>query len=275
MREITFVDRLFFGIIAVAALFVSYLGFFDPARMDESFTWAFLPPLHARFVASLYLFGGVYLGGCLVARYRSQVKPAPIAVVIFTTLLLLITLLNPKAFDYDLVPPWVWTLSYVVYPLWGIVLVWTSRSRAGTRVPGAPMPAWARVFLLVQAAVFLVAGIALLIAPRVMVDLWPWPIDKGLAQFYGGPFLAYAYCSWAYARKETWTEVATIVPGMFAFTTATVVVSIKHRDLFSASDVSSWVWFTVFGGATVFLLIMCASLILSRASRRPAVAPAT
>ena len=263
-HEITLVDRLFFGIIAVAALFVAYLGFFEPARMDASFTWALLPPLHARFVGALYLFGGVYLGGCLLARYRSQVEPAPAAVVIFTTLLLLITLLNPKAFDYDLVPPWVWTLSYVVYPLWGIALIWAGRSRERTTAPGAVMPGWAPTFLVVQAVLFGVTGLALLVAPGVMVDLWPWPITKGLAQFYGGPFLAYAYCSWAYSRKKTWTEVATIVPGMFAFSVATVVISLVHRELFSASDVSAWAWFTIFFGAAAGLLGMLTSMILSR-----------
>ncbi len=57
-------ERAYLGTITVAALFVAYLGFVAPKRMDKSFTWAALPPLHARFVASLYLFGTVYLGAC-------------------------------------------------------------------------------------------------------------------------------------------------------------------------------------------------------------------
>ncbi|MGZ8763419.1 MAG: hypothetical protein ACXW2Y_08860 [Acidimicrobiia bacterium] len=260
-RGVTVWERIYFGVIALAALFVAYLGFFEPAEMDADFTWAFLPPLHARFVASLYLFGGVYMAGCLFARYRAQVQPGPIAVVIFTSLLLLITLLNPKAFDYDLAPPWVWTMSYVIYPILGIILAWFTRGPAST--PGVALPRWAQTFLVVQAVVFAIAGVALLTAPGMMVDLWPWPITKGLAQFYGGPFVAYAYCSWAYSRRETWTEVKTIVPAMFAFTFATVVVSLVHRELFSASDLSTWVWFAVFGGATVVLMAMGASMIMA------------
>jgi len=259
-------ERLYFGVIALAALFVGYLGFFEPAEMDADFTWAFLPPLHARFVASLYLFGGVYMAGCLFGRFRAQVQPGPIAVVIFTTLLLVITLLNPEAFDYDLVPPWVWTMSYVIYPILGIILAWCTRGPAAA--PGSPLARWARTFLLVQAAVFAVAGVALLTAPGVMVDLWPWPITAGLAQFYGGPFIAYAYCSWAYSRRATWTEVIAIVPGMLAFTVATVVVPVVHRELFSASDLSTWVWFVVFGGAAVALAAMVVSMVTAGRSDR-------
>jgi hypothetical protein len=89
-----------------------------------------------------------------------------------------------------------------------------------------------------------------------MVDAWPWPITNGLAQFYGGPFIAYAFCSWAYSRRAVWIEIAAIVPAMLAFTAGTLIVSWVHAELFSAGDVSDWVWFLGFGAATVVLAAM-------------------
>ena len=256
MHEIRWEERLYFGVITLAALFVSWLGFFQPARMDESFTWASLPPLHARFVGALYLFGGVYLLGCTVARYLAQVRPAPVAVVLFTSLLLLVTVLNPDAFDYDLGPVQVWTASYVVYPLLGLVVIARMRGRRGS-VPGGPaMPAWGRTLLLAQAAVFGVVGALLLVARETMVDVWPWPIDVGLAQFYGGPFLAYAFVSWSYGRSRTLVEAAPALAGMLAFTAATVVASVVHDELFSAGEPEDWVWFGVFGGLSLALLVL-------------------
>ena len=256
MREVTWWERLYFAVITVAALFVSWLGFFAPGRMDESFTWASLPPLHARFVGSLYLFGGVYLLACTVARYLAQVRPAPVAVVLFTSLLLLITLLNPDAFDYDLGPVQIWTGSYLVYPLLGLLVLAGMHGRRGAKPSGPPLPAWAGRVLLLQAVVFGVAGLALLVARDTMVELWPWPITPGLAQFYGGPFIAYAWCSWAYSRSATWTEAGTVVPGMLAFTAATLVSSLIHDELFSAGDVEDWAWFGTFGLLTVVLAAM-------------------
>jgi hypothetical protein len=179
---------------------------------------------------------------------------------LFTSLLLLVTLLNLEAFDFDLGPPWVWTVSYVVYPVLAFGLAWRHRT-TGPPVDGQPLDGWARTALLVQAGVFGVLGLGLLVAREVLVDVWPWPISNGVAQFYGGPFLAYAYCSWAYARKRTWTEVAPVVPAMLVFTGGTVVVSLIHAELFSAGDIADWLWFGGFATAAAVLAAMAVRLV--------------
>jgi hypothetical protein len=250
--------RVFFGVIAVAALFVAFLGLLRPERLDRSFTWAILPPLHARFVGTLYLFGGVYMIGCILARRWSQVSPALPAIGLFTSLLLLVTLLNLDAFDFDLAPVWVWTLSYVVYPTIAFAVAWTLRHRTDPSPGGRPLPRWATAFLMAQAGVFAVLGVVLLVARDVAVDIWPWTISPGLAQFYGGPFLAYAFCSWQYARRRSWAGLAPIAPAMLVFAAGTVIVSLMHRELFSASDVTTWAWFGGFGAAAAVLLVMTA-----------------
>ena len=141
-------ERLYLGTITLAALFIAYLGFLAPKRMDESFTWAALPPLHARFVASLYLFGGVYLGACTLARRRAANGPVYGGITAFTGLLLFVTLLNLKAFDFDLAPVWVWTVSYIVYPILAIALavtVWRRGGFADQEDPSDRMiPRWGR-----------------------------------------------------------------------------------------------------------------------------------
>ena len=163
-------------------------------RLDTSFTWAELPPLHARFVGVSYLFGGVYMIGCLLATHRSQVSPALPAIGIFTSLLLLVTLLEPRGVRLrprsgvgldgartSCYPVLAFTLGLGV-PTAGAARSTGARARAvGRAVP----PGRRRV-------VFGVLGVGLLTVRETMVDVWPWPITTGLAQFYGGPFLAYA-----------------------------------------------------------------------------------
>lgn len=267
MNEISAPQRLFFGVIAANALFVAYLGLVVPRTMDRSFTWVALPPLHARFVGVLYLFGGVYMIGCILARRWSQVSPALPAIGIFTSLLLLVTLLNLDAFDFDLTPVWVWTLSYIVYPAIAFTLAWTAPRRRTPVGAGPALAAWAPVFLRVQAGVFAILGLLLLVARGAMVDVWPWKITPGLAQFYGGPFLAYAFCSWQYSRRRTWAELSAIAPAMLVFTAGTVAVSLVHRELFSTSDLSTWVWFVGFGAAAAASLAMSARAVPAGGSR--------
>lgn len=260
MHESSVPERVLLAVVCANALFVAYLGMLVPERMDRSFTWALVPPLHARFVGVSYLFGGVYLIGCLLARHRSQVSPAMPAIAIFTGGLLLVTLLNLEAFDFDLLPVWVWTVSYVVYPVLALGFAWVYRHRDGP-VDGPPLDRWVPAFLQVQAAVFGVIGLGLLVARETMVDLWPWPISNGLAQFYGGPFLAYAFGSWAYSRRRTWPEIWPLVPAMLCFTAGTLIVSSIHDELFSADDAAAWVWFGGFGVATLAVSTMAARLV--------------
>ena len=258
--QIPAAQRLFFAVIALAALFVAYLGIVTPAEMDRSFTWAVLPPLHAGFVGMLYLFGGVFMVGCILARRRAQVSAALPAIAMFTSLLLLATVLNSEAFDFDLAPVWVWTLSYTIYPAIALLLIWRARAQhpAAADTGAATLPTWARTFLCAQSVAFALVGLTLLILPSAMVDAWPWPISAGLAQFYGGPFLAYAACSWVYSRAGAWADLAAIVPAMLVFTSGTIVVSLQHSELFSSSDLAAWVWFGSFGAAALALLVMSA-----------------
>ncbi len=257
VREIPAAQRVFFVVIAVAALFVAYLGLVTPTKMDQSFTWAVLPPLHAGFVGMLYLFGGVYMVGCVLARRRAQVSAALPAIALFTSLLLLATILNSEAFDFDLAPVWVWTLSYTIYPAIALALLVRARRAVATETGGAAtLSAWTHAFLRVQAIAFALLGGLLLVVPSAAADIWPWPISAGLAQFYGGPFLAYAACSWHYARKTGWADVSAIAPAMLVFTSGTIAVSLVHRDLFSSSDPAAWVWFGGFAAAAALLLVM-------------------
>lgn len=185
--------------------------------------------------------------GCILARRWSQVSPARPAIGIFTSLLLLVILLNLDAFDFDLTPVWVWTRSYIVYPAIAFTLAWTARRRrapvvgspqgAGGRVrhPRAPPP---------PRRPRRVGG------ARLGVEDHPRP-----GPVLRRPFLAYAFCSWQYSRRRTWAELSAITPAMLVFTAGTVAVSLVHRELFSTSDLSTWVWFAGFGAAAASLVM--------------------
>ena len=273
LNEITIAQRIFFVVIAANALFVSYLGLLAPASMDRTFTWAVLPPLHAGFVGMLYLFGAVFVIGCIVSRRAAQAAVALPAIALFTGLLMFATLLNLEAFDFGTTPVWVWTLSYAVYPVVALALAWSARGRPAAVVGGPALPPWARAILAAQAAVFAIVGLLLLIVPSAMVDVWPWPVSAGLAQFYGGPFLAYAICSLLYARRDSWAELSVVAPAMFVFTAGTIVVSLMHSELFSSSDLASWAWYGGFGSAAIAFAVMSAKALPAGRGRAEGAAP--
>jgi hypothetical protein len=256
MSLITRGQRIFFAVICAAALLVAILGLFNPAYLASIFTWLELPPLHARFVGTIYAFGAVFMAGCLAARYQAEVRWAVQLIGIWTGMLFVISLLNVSAFDFNLLPVQIWFASYIIYP---IISLWMTVQqpdlmKAGD-LPGLPLAGWAKGFLLIQGILFSLLAILLFFAPAFMTTLWPWKVTTVLAQMYAGPLLSYGLGSLWFSRQEKWLGVRAILPGMLVFTATTAVISFIHIGLFSFNELPDLLWFGWFILASLFLAI--------------------
>ncbi len=252
MAPITKGQRLFYGVICAAALLVAALGLFFPEYLASIFTWMVLPPLHARFVGAIYLFGAVFMAGCLAAKTQAEVRWAVQMIGIWTGMLFIISLLNLQAFDFKLLPVQIWFASYIIYPLISIWMTWRNPKPTG-ELSGAPLPAWAKGFLSIQGIIIIFLGVLLFLIPNLMSTVWPWKVTPTLAQMYAGPLLSYGLGSLLFSRQNTWIGIRAIVPGMFAFAATTVIVSLIHISLFSFTEAADLLWFGAFGTATVIL----------------------
>lgn len=256
MPLITQGQRLFFTVICAAALLVAVLGLLNPSYLASIFTWLELPPLHARFVGAIYAFGGVFMAGCLVARYQAEVRWAVQLIGIWTGMLFVISLLNLSAFDFTLLPVQIWFVSYIIYPF---VSFWMTIQQPHLMkegdLPGPRLAGWARSFLLLQGVLFsLLAGL-LFFAPALMRTVWPWTVTQILAQMYAGPLLSYGIGSLLFSRQRKWLGVRSILPGMLVFTVTTVIISFLHISLFSFAEVPDLLWFGWFIISSLILAV--------------------
>lgn len=252
----------FFGVLA--GLFPAYYGLTDPAKLDRAFSWAALPPLHARFVGAFYLFAVLYTLGLLLARHRWQVGSGFLAVTIFTGVTGILNAINLDAFDFDETTVRIWIAVYIVFPLAGLALAYLHRHDADAAEHGRPIAPWARTWLLVQAVVYAVVGALLLFARDAAADAWPWAVTETLAQFYGGAFLGLAYVSWHSARRRHWAALVAVVPPFLVFAVVTIVVSLVHGGLFDGGDPAAWAWFAFFGASAAALTAMLAVMLRAR-----------
>jgi hypothetical protein len=254
MSPITQGQKIFFAVICAAALLVAVLGLFNPAYLASIFTWLVLPPLHARFVGAIYLFGAVFMAGCLFAKRQAEVRWGVQMIGIWTGMLFIISILNLGAFDFRLLPVQIWFASYIIYP---IISIWmTIRQPAmmgAASLPGLGLGRWEKSFLQAQGVLVTALGIALFVAPVFMSALWPWKVTPVLAQMYAGPLLSYGLGSFFFSRQEQWLGVRSIVTAMFAFTATTLIVSFLHLSLFAFNEIADLLWFIWFGGATIVL----------------------
>ncbi len=246
-------ERIFFGVMFLSAVWIGLVGFFLPEQFASIFTWLPLPPLHARFLGALYLFGALFMLACLLAKEWTQVQAALITAAIWTGLIFIVSLFYLNKFDLGSFSSWLWLVSYFVYP---VVALWLAYRRAQMPHPARADVAargWQYQFLLAQGIVVSVFALALLLLPGVMTSLWPWKITEQFAQFYAGPLLAYGYSSIQFARAGTGADLRILLPPMIVFTVGVLLASLIHFNLFSLGEIGDLLWFAAFAVATGFL----------------------
>ena len=176
-------------------------------QTDTYFAWTIHPPLTAAVLGAGYWASFVL--ELLSARERlwARTRLAVPAVLVFSTLTLAITLVHAGRFHFhspQLITragTWGWLLVYVSVPVamsWLLVAELRHARPDPARV--APLVAWVRIVLLVQAAVMLVVGLLLLLAPTVLFGVWPWQLTPLTSRAIGawaiGIGIIAAHASW-------------------------------------------------------------------------------
>ena len=251
MRAITRGERIYFGAVGLLALWVGIWGYFIPDQVDKAIPWL-VPPLHSRFLGSMYLSGTTFMIGGILSRYYAEVRVMVRAIAIWTGMLFIVSLFYLGEFDYSRIQVWIWFGAYIVYPLIALWLMWKNRA-LDDRLADSNFPEWARNYLLLQGIVVTALALVLLLMPEFMGGVWPWKISRLLAQIYSAPFLAYGLSSLMISRLRTWAEIRVVVTSTFVFALGVLLASLIHRTLFTPGNVSTWVWFGGFLLATVML----------------------
>ena len=154
-----------------------------PEQTDTYFAWTIQPPLTAAVLGAGYWASFVL--ELLSARERlwAKTRVAVPAVLLFSTLTLVITLIHADRFHFHsphLVTragTWVWLCVYVTVPVamsWLLVAQQRQAQPDPARV--APLASWTRVLLALQAAVMLMVGVPMLLVPQAMLGAWPWAL---------------------------------------------------------------------------------------------------
>jgi hypothetical protein len=188
------------------------------------------------------------------ARAWHDVRVVTVILALWTGLLGIVSLLYLQAFDWSWRPTWFWWVAYIWFPVGAAFIAWNQRD--ANDHPHAPaLSQFLRGFLAVQGIVAVVLALALLFAPSLLVQLWPWSITPLLAQIYSAPFLAYGVGSFYASRQHGWSEVRIPVIATLALTLTAVVVSLVHGRLFNVANPSTLVWFGGLGMAALGLAV--------------------
>lgn len=210
-----------------------------------------LTPLNARFIAALYLGGGVVILLSAFVRRAVDARIALYALSVITALVLLMTFAYWGEFTRDGIP-WIWMFTYLVDP----VIAPFAIVALGIVEGAAPGRHRLTALFVGEAAVFGGCGIVLLFAPRAMVDAWPWALTPLLARVYASFFLAFALGAALAAFDRRPAAIRPFLTGSLALLSTTLLVSLVHLSKFDHGP-GRWLWFLAHAvGIALFALAL-------------------
>jgi hypothetical protein len=176
MRRLLYVNSALVLVIGIPLYLLS-------DQTDTYFAWTIHPPLTAAVLGAGYWAS--FALELLSARERlwARTRVAVPAVLLFSTLTLAITLVHAERFHFHdprlitRAGTWGWLIVYVTVPIamsWLLIAQLRQARPDPARV--APLAAWVRIVLTLQAAVMLGVGLPMLLVPTVIHGGWPWAL---------------------------------------------------------------------------------------------------
>ena len=180
-------------VASVLVLLAGFQLFVFTERTDTFFAWTITNPLAAAFLGASY-WASVSIEA-LAARQAlwANARIAVPAVLTFTVLTLVATLLHLDKFHLGggfaagtRAVTWAWIGIYTLVPLLMLIILVVQARTPGSDPPrSAVLPGWLCGLLAAQAVVLLGFGVALFAVPEQTAPVWPWKLTPLLAQATG------------------------------------------------------------------------------------------
>jgi hypothetical protein len=164
---------------------------------------------------------------------------------------------------------WVWIAIYAAVPIaMTILLVIQLRTPGGDEARLAPLPTWLRVVIAAQAAVMLVLGGVLLVAPQVMIPHWPWMLTALTGRAIGAWLLGLGVAAAQTVWENDFQRSQMVSQSSIAFGVLELIALARYPGALDWSGAGSWLYL-------LFLVSIAAVglygwLAGRRVSRRPA-----
>jgi hypothetical protein len=227
--------RIFFLANVVQDLAIGVSGLASPRHIVIPLKG--LSPVNARFIAALYLGGGVVILAVAFVRRAVDARIALYAFFTITALVLVMTFAYWETFTKDGIP-WLWLFTYIVDPLLAPIALVT----LGVLGPARPGRHRLTALFVGEAIVFGGSGIALLLAPTAMLRAWPWTLTPILSRVYAAFFLAFAIGAALAAWERRIAAVRPLILGSLALLVVSLVASLVHLSKFDHGP-GRWLWF--------------------------------
>jgi hypothetical protein len=259
------------AILVVAACLVFLAGLqltVFPLRTADWFAWTIDVPMTAVFLGAAYWSSAVLEVAGARARNWGSARLTVWAVLAFTTLTLVVTLVHLDKFHLGADQPtsarlvtWGWLAIYAGVPVAMLLAIGLqARSRAPAQPSSRrPLPTGLRLLLTVLGTVLLVSGAALLAVPTSVSGAWPWPLTDLTARAIGAWLVG---LGWAAAHARLIDDVPSVRPlGLtgVAFVLLQAVALVRYGDAVDRTSAQATAYVALLGcigAAAVWILVL-------------------
>ena len=157
-------------------------------QTDRYFAWTIAVPLTAAFLGANYLASVLLAALAARKKWWAQARTTLPSVLVFTTMLLVATMLHHDKFHWNTAFGWAWLLVYVAVPPLLLYLMIRQCFGPGEKLPRKrPLPSWLRWLLLLEGLYMVALGAWMFWRPMEASLYWPWKLT---------PLTARAVASW-------------------------------------------------------------------------------
>jgi hypothetical protein len=175
---------------------------------DRFFAWTIDSPLTAAFLGAGYLAAACLDG--ISARQRAwAVARVPLpAVLVFTTVTFVVTLMHLDVFHMDSFFGWAWLVTYGLLPPSVLAVLLHQRRVGGGDPPRlAPLPRWLRLVTAVVAVAVTLLGAALVLIPSEALEWWPWSLTVLTSRAVGAWLVIVGLTAGQAAWEDDWMRL--------------------------------------------------------------------
>jgi hypothetical protein len=198
------------------AAFVILYGF--PGETMRLWSWMVCPEMNALLMGAGYLAGAYFFTRVARTEEWHRVSAGFVAVTVFSTLLMIATVLHWDGFNHDHVSFWAWLALYATTPVL-LPVLWKRNQRTdpGTASPAdTRIPRRLRLAVGIGGALQLAFALLIFVSPEVVEDVWPWELDAATTRAMSA-FIAFPAVTWLwFLFDDRWSsfritqQVATI-----------------------------------------------------------------
>lgn len=238
-RVITSVELLVLGVTGFGL-------FLLPTLASAQWPWQ-ITPFNTFFLAAVYIAS---FAGVTVLLWAGRWAPARLGLwmlVVYTTPVLIISVLYLGRFDFHRWATWAWFFLFIVIPLNSVYQLYLYRRLQ----PVNPilLLSLLKWYLLVQAVALSLYALALLLAPVASTAFWPWHVDEFHGRMYSAIFLTGAVGAYILWRSAAAVELLLLgvtqsALGFFAILGLIIVNASRHTV--DWAQPGTWVWIGLF-----------------------------